>query len=440
MCFVRPASILAVALISPSISLVSAGVVRSPLLKPAVISSGTTAIALEDVDGDGDRDALIGNGGQNRLYINDGSGVFTDATATNLPSIQDHTTALVLSDVDGDGDRDALIGNYGQQNRLYLNDGAGVFTDATATHMPAAVYPTTSLATEDVDGDGDLDALIGNSSHFQSARLYLNDGAGVFTDVTASQLPSSKLRTTSVALEDVDGDGDRDALIGKQAYWGLLCGWPAPCYPYWYSGSRLYLNNGSGVFTDATSGHLPSSGGSTRSLAFEDVDGDGDRDLLIGDQGHRQPELWFYMPRRSEWWYLDQDRLYVNDGAGVFTEATGTSLPGYSSAALALVLEDVDGDGDRDALLGNGSALFPPLVSKGRRDPNRLYLNDGAGNFTDVTITNLPSFSDTTRALALEDVDGDGDRDALLGNQGHDRLYLNDGAGAFTDVTATHLP
>src|SRR5262245_22076423 len=76
--FVRPTSILAVALISSSISLVSAGVMRSPLLKPAAISSGTTAIALEDVDGDGDRDALIGNGGQNRLYMNDGSGVFTD--------------------------------------------------------------------------------------------------------------------------------------------------------------------------------------------------------------------------------------------------------------------------------------------------------------------------------------------------------------------------
>ena len=87
----------------------------------------TEALALGDVDGDGDLDALIGNQSdrhgsvQNNLYLNDGTGIYTDVTATYMPAITDRTYALVLGDVDGDRDLDALIGNEGQ-NLLLLND------------------------------------------------------------------------------------------------------------------------------------------------------------------------------------------------------------------------------------------------------------------------------------------------------------------------------
>ena len=155
-------------------------------------SGDSSAVDLGDVDGDGDLDALIGNnnangpGNQNRLYLNDGSGVFADATAS-LPADLNETLAVALGDVDGDGDLDALIGNGrihgpGEQNRLYLNDGTGVFADATAS-LPADLEDTRAVALGDVDGDGDLDALIGNSLVFgpgDQNRLYLNDGTGVF--------------------------------------------------------------------------------------------------------------------------------------------------------------------------------------------------------------------------------------------------------------------
>ena len=137
-----------------------------------------------------------------------------------LPAASDGTTAVALGDVDGDGDQDALIGNGGDgQDRLLLNDGKGRFTDATATQLPVDADDCSAVALADLDGDGDRDALIGSSSGCSAAsqeRLYLNDGAGTFTDVTATRLPvDTDFYTEVVELEDIDGDGDRDALVGS---------------------------------------------------------------------------------------------------------------------------------------------------------------------------------------------------------------------------------
>ena len=217
------------------------------------------------MDGDGHLDALIGNDDQNRVYLNDGTGDFADATA-GLPADSDDTRAVALGDVDGDGDLDALLGNslifsIGAQNRLYLNDGTGAFVDATAS-LPTGSYRTQAVALGDLDADGDLDALIGND-HGQN-RLFLNVGSGVFADATAS-LPADSDHTQAVALGDVDGDGDLDALIGNS-----------------YGQNRLFLNVGSGVFADATAS-LPADFDSAGAVALGDVDGDGDLDALIGN-------------------------------------------------------------------------------------------------------------------------------------------------------------
>ncbi|MGH7150224.1 MAG: FG-GAP-like repeat-containing protein, partial [Planctomycetota bacterium] len=216
-------------------------------------SDSARAVSLGDVDGDGDLDAFLGNyGQQNRLYLNGGTGVFTDVTATNLPALVDYTAAIALGDVDGDGDLDAFVGNYGSfsssgmQNRLYFNGGAGVFADVTATNLPALSDFTNAVALGDVDGDGDLDAYTGNASSASAGgqnRLYLNSGTGFFTDATVANLPALLNDTQAVALGDVDGDGDLDALEGTGSSS--------------VAQNRLYFNGGAGVFADVTATNLP---------------------------------------------------------------------------------------------------------------------------------------------------------------------------------------
>lgn len=231
---------------------------------PATNAGNTTAMALGDVDGDGDIDLVAGdNGQQSRLYLNNGTGTFTDATATRMPLGNYRTQSQALGDVDGDGDLDLVVGNYNDQSRLYLNNGNGTFTDGTVARLPVGVYRTGSLQLGDVDGDGDLDLVVGNSGQ-QTSLLYLNNGSGTFTDATATRMPASTSNSSLQVLGDVDGDGDLDLVGG-----GLL---------------RLHLNNGNGAFTDVTPTRMPvtNTGGS---FALGDVDGDGDLDMTFSAWG-----------------------------------------------------------------------------------------------------------------------------------------------------------
>jgi hypothetical protein len=360
-----------------------------------------------DVDGDGDLDLVLGNWGlQDRLYRNDGTGTFADATQALMPVDGSFTNAVAAGDVDGDGDLDLVVGNGDQSepSRLYLNAGPGRFFDAAAPRLPVTRGRTFAMALGDVDGDGDLDLVCGSSSGIFLAgqnRLYLNDGRGTFVDATAVQMPAAIDQTLAVALGDVDGDGDLDLVLGNGGTPGLQDG--------------LYLNDGTGTFADVTAGRMPVDNEDTRAVALGDVDGDGDLDLLRGNAGN------------PGW----QNRLYLNNGAGAFTDATPARMPTDWDDTRAMVLGDVDGDGDLDLVVAN-------MGTRGQQ--NKLYLNNGAGAFIDSTAARMPVEEDPTAAVALGDVDGEGDLDLVVGNWGQSRLCLNDGTGTFTDVTAVRLP
>jgi hypothetical protein len=363
------------------------------LPSPAVHAIG---IRFADVDGDLDRDLVCGNwNAAPTLYLNDGAGSFVDASAARMPTLVDNVWCVDVGDADSDGDVDVAFGVVGQ-NRLFVNDGTGVFADATAARMPEVADGTIQLAFADLDGDSDLDLVSANT--FQENRLCYNDG-GVFVDAAPSRFEGVVGGPYALAIGDVDGDGDLDVVRGE----GDAGGYNESC--------RLVLNDGLGFFGMAPGGAFPVDGDDTRAVVLGDVDGDGDRDAVLGNHGA-------------------PPRLYLNSGNGTFTDAS-TWLPASVASTRALGLGDVDGDLDLDLVIGDFAGQ------------SRLFLNSGS-SFIDATATRLPAAVLDTRALALVDVDGDGDRDLVLGNgqaQGQqNRLYLNDGTGTFADVTATHLP
>ena len=213
--------------------------------------------ALGDVDGDGDLDAFVANSrwnsGSNSLWLNDGTGRYTNSGRT----LGDNNSFFVaLGDLDGDGDLDAWVANLGEPNRVWLNDGAGVFTDSGQTLGAAK---SKSVALGDLDGDGDLDAWVANSSFGENpSRVWLNDGSGTYVDSGQALGPEDLSR--QVALGDIDGDGDLDAFVG--------CMGTKP--------NKVWVNDGSAIFTD--SGQKIGEN-NTYDVALGDLDGDGRLDV-----------------------------------------------------------------------------------------------------------------------------------------------------------------
>ena len=355
-------------------------IASSPPMEGVLLS----AIAFADIDGDNDQDILL-TGKNNlqlnttKLYTNDGTGEFTEVM--NAPFDGFFGGSVAFGDVDGDNDLDVFItglSTMGGVSKLYLNDGLGHFSEKMGA--PFEVLDYSSVAFADIDGDNDLDLLSTgrNSSWEASTKLYSNDGTGHFTE--RMDAPLEDVWGSSIAFADVDGDKDEDVILsGKNQEEEEV--------------TKLYTNDGAGNFSEIN--NLPFAGTLNGYLAFADVDGDDDQDLLITGSGI--------------------SKLYTNDGAGHFTERTGTPFQGVQRSGIAFA--DVDEDDDLDVLItGSGTA--------------KLYLNDGAGDFTELMDTPFKSLS--LGSVALADVDGDMDQDVLLtgagaGNVPMTKLYRNDG-------------
>ena len=160
--------------------------------------------------------------------------------------------------------------------------------------------------------------------------------------------------------------------------------------------NKVWINDGTGNFTDSGQ----SLGNSeSRGVKLRDLDGDGDLDAFVANNGQA-------------------NKVWINDGAGNFTDS-GQNLGG--SRSFDVSLRDLDGDGDIDAFVANYVA-----------QPNKVWLNDGDANFTDSG-QNLGSFA--TTGVTTEDLDGDGDIDAFVSSYAsqYNKVWLNDGDANFTD-------
>jgi hypothetical protein len=354
---------------------------------PAVAANGTLAVGLNpntltvgDIDGDGDLDLLTAHPGPDydgmvNIRVNNGAGVFTSAGSV---VVDNNPGVLALGDVDGDGDLDLLTSsNTIATVSVRLNNGAGVFTVPANGTVPVDNAPV-SVTLGDVDGDGDLDLVTGNrTSSTVSVRLNNGNGGVALPTVLANGSVSVDSRPYTVALGDVDNDGDLDLLSANYNTAGTV---------------SVRFNNGTGVFAAPTvvANGTVSVDSNPRGIVLGDIDKDGDLDLLTVSQTASGTVS-----------------VRLNNGAGVFTAPTNGTIPVGSTPGV-LVLGDVEGDGDLDVLTANYNSAE---VS--------IRLNDGAGSFTVPTLASkgaVPVAGNATD-ISVADIDGDGDLDLLTTHQ-----------------------
>lgn len=354
---------------------------------------------LGDLDGDGDLDAIVGSGGALHYFKNTGTAsapVYTGAVpiaGVNLTSMSKPT----LGDLDGDGDLDAVVGQTDGTLHYYKNTGtanAPSYVEQTGSANPfngIDVFFGSTPALGDLDGDGDLDAVVGRTFD-RNVHYFKNTGtasAPVYVEQTGSANPFNDVRVgldSAPALADLDGDGDLDAIIGEDD--GIL---------------HYYQNTGTAsvpVYAEQTGSANLVSDIRVRAYstpAFGDLNGDGRLDAIVG-QSNGEVRVFFNVPNRVP--------VAVNDAVSTTEDATltGNVLSGNPTTA------DSDPDGDTLTVSQvNGSAAN--VGSEIALGSGRLTVQaSGAFSFNPTGgYDSLAQGASTTESFAYTVADGKGD-------------------------------
>ena len=325
-----------------------------------------TGVIFADYDNDGDLDLYlpIGEPREYRfdaLMRNDGDTFRNVAVESGLIDSLPSDNALWL-DYDRDGWLDLYVGHWKLglvdsdvaiitedpplRNKLYRNQGDGTFIDATAlAGLNISMHPNNSgtgfgMVAADFDDDGWPDLYVGV---FEGPnRLFFNNADGTFRDGTTDEIGDLG-KAHGVAVGDIDNDGDLEIFQATGGSFAILGGFPQR--------APMLLNLGAGEFLDVTEGVglSPLRGIATTKPHLEDLDNDGDLDLLVTDPGF----------------------IFLNNGAGEFvdwTDRTGIYRQGEIES-----LGDYDQDGFIDLRLTEESPGEPRVTST-------IYRNNGNNN------------------------------------------------------------
>lgn len=264
--------------------------------------------AVADFDGDGDMDVMVAPaaGGQIVYLRNDGNLNFTNASGTAQLGLHPSALCVMAADIDNDGDQDVYMGGQFRPARLYINNGAGVFSEQAVARGIVHSDDNYSATFGDFDRDGWLDLYVGVrlSSNFTTPganRLYRNTGNGNFVDVTASAGVAGYGLSFVVVFMDYDEDGWPDLLEIRDK--GTLA------YP-----NELFRNNGDGTFTAVGSQIGVDIAVDGMGCDFTDVFNDGGVDFFCTD-GSPANLFQVWDPVHSI--YTDETATYGLQGNGV---------------------------------------------------------------------------------------------------------------------------
>lgn len=410
----------------------------------------STGVALADVDGDVDLDLLVGSLHEGvALYLNDGRGAFREVPDAGLGSTEGRgNTTLALADIDGDGDLDLYVTNYREDSiddRVDLrtltwdNTVAETLVDGTVEYALRPPYDDYfTIVTR--EGEAPERRQVGERD-----QLFLGDGKGRFIEatdtrtrfLTAEGEPMGLDRDWGLAakFQDLNGDGAPDLYVAND---------------FW-TPDRIWINDGTGVLRQLDPLAVRSLSFSAMAVDFADIDRDGAVDVFVTEMlsarherraRHYVPEEPYPETRFETDWQPQYNRnsLYVSRGDGTYAETAYYSGVAASEWSWATQFVDADLDGYEDLLVATGFSYdlqdidtqvrMHREIARGERPSgghlvdypplklaNRAYRNNGDLTFSDVSEEWGFEEADISHALALADLDDDGDLDLALNRQ-----------------------
>ncbi len=403
-----------------------------------IVETVCAGLALFDFDQDGDIDIYLLNGKPlggrpsgpppaNALYRNEGGFRFTDVTAQAGVGDQGYGLGVTAGDYDNDGDQDLFVNNYGP-NVLYRNNGDGTFENVTAASgLGDASKVGAGASFLDIDADGDLDLYVANYVKFSPEKhvprfdrgiprypgpveftpepddLYRNNGDGTFTNISAESNIATYAGTgMGLISTDFDGDGDSDIFVCNDA-----------------TANFLFENDGQGHFEEI---------GLLAGVAYN-IDGEEDASMGVDCGDFDNDGLLDFFTTNH---YREVPVLYRNLGQGLFedaTLATGAGAGSFTFVNWGTGFADFDNDGHRDLFIACGhtdDTIAQVDRTQSFEMPNVLLANLGNGKFANVSnqsgdglSVKLPS-----RGTGFDDLDNDGDIDAVVLNMRHQPTIL----------------
>jgi hypothetical protein len=324
-----------------------------------------------DYDNDGDPDLFVTRYlGFWSLYRNEGDFSFTDVTeeAGIFQVLNPRTYGASWGDTDNDGWLDLYITNYNTQfnspgttvtNYFFRNNADGTFTEmGVELGIDNGIDFSFQAAFIDVNRDGWQDIYVINDRFLSDNTLYLNNGDGTFTDVSASSGSGIIIDSMSITVGDYDNNGSLDIYITNT-----------------YEGNALLKNDGQGFFTEEAGAAGVTVGAWCWGAQFLDYNMDGWKDL--------------YVPTGAISNFATQNYFYSNNGNGTFNYEFLSGFQGVNTISHASAVGDFDNDGDPDLIVSNRAPLSASLFRNNTSGKNYLKVSlegvvsnkDGIGGF-----------------------------------------------------------